>query len=531
MEELYNGIRLPDVWPPRDMDDMSLSELPVPYLENRPDVAQIDVGRQLFVDDFLIEENWLEKRFHQAVLDETPVLAPETPMEWNKGVAPVAAPFTDGCWYDPADGVYRLYYHAGWFDGTALAVSADGRHFTRKMLDNQVGTNRIFVPKPGWQRDGSCVWLDQETEHPEERYKMFHYFRTPEGDVAQVAVSADGMHFGDPVTTGLCGDNTSFFYNPFRKKWVFSIRTGLPSTPWYSRGRSYYECDRFMEGASWASDQIAFWQRCDVRDLRESEPGTIYNKNLPPQLYHLNCVGYESVMLGLFAIIKGFDQAHNAVCENSGVPKHIDLHAGFSRDGFHFSRDNRSPFIRCTDRPGSWARGYLHACGGLCLVSPEELAFPIAGFSGASSAENGNLYGGAATGFARLRRDGFASLHANGTRQFMLTRKMRFEEGRLLFINANASEGFVRAQIEDEAGRPISGYSFADCVPMIADSTKRQLVFRGGDLSALRGRVFRIRFELIAADLFAFWIAGDEQGHSGGYVAAGGSAYPGPKDE
>ena len=90
---------------------------------------------------------------------------------------------------------------------------------------------------------------------------------------------------------------------------------------------------------------------------------------------------------------------------------------------------------------------------------------------------------------------------------------------------------FVRAQIEDEEGRPIPGYSFADCVPMIADSTKRQLVFRGGDLSALRGRVFRIRFELIAADLFAFWIAGDEQGHSGGYVAAGGSAYPGPKDE
>lgn len=38
----------------------------------------------------------------------------------------------------------------------------------------------------------------------------------------------------------------------------------------------------------------------------------------------------------------------------------------------------------------------------------------------------------------------------------MLTRKMRFEEGRLLFINANAAEGFVRAQIEDEAGRPIS---------------------------------------------------------------------------
>ena len=93
MEELYNGIRLPEVWPPRNMDDMSLSELPVPYLENRPDVALIDVGRHLFVDDFLIEENWLEKRFHQAVLDEiySPIglnIGAETPEEI--GVAIIA---------------------------------------------------------------------------------------------------------------------------------------------------------------------------------------------------------------------------------------------------------------------------------------------------------------------------------------------------------------------------------------------------------------------------------------------------------
>lgn len=101
------------------MDDMSLSELPVPYLENRPDVALIDVGRQLFVDDFLIEENWLEKRFHQAVLDETPRACARNADGVEQGRwHPVAAPFTDGCWYDPADGVYRLYYHAGWFDGT-----------------------------------------------------------------------------------------------------------------------------------------------------------------------------------------------------------------------------------------------------------------------------------------------------------------------------------------------------------------------------------------------------------------------------
>ena len=112
----------------------------------------------------------------------------------------------------------------------------------------------------------------------------------------------------------------------------------------------------------------------------------------------------------------------------------------------------------------------------------------------------------------------------------MLTRKLRFEAGRCLFVNADALAGFVRAQVEDEAGTPIPGFTFADCTPVVTDSTKAQLRFRGGDLSALRGRVVRLRFEMIAADLYAFWVAQDEQGHSGGYVAAGGPAYPGPRD-
>ena len=351
-------------------------------------------------------------------------------MEWNRGVAPVAAPFTDGCWYDPADGVYRLYYHAGWFDGTALAVSADGRHFTRKMLDNQVGTNRIFVPKPGWQRDGSCVWLDQETEHPEERYKMFHYFRTPEGDVAQVAVSADGMHFGDPVTTGLCGDNTSFFYNPFRRKWVFSIRTGLPSTPWYSRGRSYYECDRLMEGASWANDQIAFWQRCDVRDLRESEPGK-KKKKICRQLYHPELRGlWESVVLRPVCHHQRDSIRRIAcVCESSSVPKHIDLHAGFSRDGFHFSRDNQGePVYPLHGSAGLMGAATLYTTAG-CALSRRRAA-PRLRDSAARlqrkteicNTRRGDRLCAASPGRFRVA-------HANGTRQFMLTRKMLSPRG------------------------------------------------------------------------------------------------------
>src|SRR5687768_14135881 len=51
-ETLYNGIRLPEAWPPTGMVVDSYEPMPVPYLVSPPQVIPIDVGRQLFVDDF-----------------------------------------------------------------------------------------------------------------------------------------------------------------------------------------------------------------------------------------------------------------------------------------------------------------------------------------------------------------------------------------------------------------------------------------------------------------------------------------------
>lgn len=56
MERLYNNIVLPDIWPPRNQETTLDKPLAVPYLQNKPDVIDISVGRQLFVDDFLIAQ-------------------------------------------------------------------------------------------------------------------------------------------------------------------------------------------------------------------------------------------------------------------------------------------------------------------------------------------------------------------------------------------------------------------------------------------------------------------------------------------
>src|SRR3954471_17520051 len=63
-EVLYNGIRLPSAWPPPQLAPSPLrrGEVPrdppalPPYLKTPPAMIPIDVGRQLFVDDFLIAE-------------------------------------------------------------------------------------------------------------------------------------------------------------------------------------------------------------------------------------------------------------------------------------------------------------------------------------------------------------------------------------------------------------------------------------------------------------------------------------------
>jgi len=64
-EVLYNGITLAAPWPPRNRSFIDTPIAP-PYLADLPQVVPIDLGRQLFVDDFLIEDRSLNRTLHAA---------------------------------------------------------------------------------------------------------------------------------------------------------------------------------------------------------------------------------------------------------------------------------------------------------------------------------------------------------------------------------------------------------------------------------------------------------------------------------
>ncbi len=500
-----------------------LADVPIP----------IDVGRQLFVDDYLVADTSLHRTFHKPrIHNASPVLRPETALVLNNGYCPVACPFQDGVFYDSKDRMYKIWYQAGWYDGTAYACSEDGIRWVRPNLDIELGTNRVLPRRDPYQRDGVGVWLDQETSNPRERFKLFVYQRKrdlrrfrygeyytgkTESEGGSVCTSPDGIHWTVRGQTGPCGDNTNFFYNPFRKTWFYSIRTGSLR----GRVRSYRECADFVQGASWTRSDVTFYASADDADPPDPVLG------YPTQLYNLDAVGYESLMLGVFAIHKG---PPNDICEKGGFPKITDLMLGFSRDGIHWERPDRTAFLACSQKPGTWNRGYLHSAGGVCLITGDEVRFYFGAFSGVSPRLGGHMYAGGSTGLATLRRDGFISMAAKASAGALTTRPVLFT-GRHLFVNCNARAGRLTIEILGGDGTVIAPFSQATCRPITADSTCHRVLWtNAGDLASLHGRAVSLRFHLENAELFSFWISQSESGASHGYVAAGGPGFVGPTD-
>lgn len=171
-ERLYNGIVLPKAWPPRDVPPAGRSELPVPYLgAGRPAVAFIDVGRQLFVDDFLVERTDLARVYnHPVKYAGNPVLKPENDFERNRPQNAIALPKGGGLWWDAARAVFRLWYEAGWCHRICYAESKDGLRWERPALDVVPGTNRLL---PDQKVDSWSVVPDPDAADPLERWKLF----------------------------------------------------------------------------------------------------------------------------------------------------------------------------------------------------------------------------------------------------------------------------------------------------------------------------------------------------------------------
>ncbi|MGZ0710192.1 sialate O-acetylesterase [Coraliomargarita sp. W4R53] len=530
-EVLYNGIQLPAEWPPTQYV-ASREPMPVPYLDEIPDVIPVDVGRQLFVDDFLVEKTTLERNFHHPVKYEgNPILKPETALELaeaGNGLAS-ASPKSGGLWWDSEEQLFKLWYEAGWFGGISLATSRDGLHWERPEVSGNGQTRALNEVTPvGLRPDSWNVIIDNWTENPAERYKLF--VRPPGGDYGIGAfcyVSPDGLNWSEPVESGPMGDRSSAFYNPFREKWVFSLRSMFSG-----RSRHYWESDEFMTGNFWTWDKRDFWKGtgwepgepvvwtgADRLDLADPAIGNT------PQLYNLDAVPYESLMLGVFQMWVGPDNN-----KTFGSPKITELQFAYSRDGFHWDRPDRTAAIPAARKAGTWDRGYLQSTTGICAIVGDQLWFYYGGFAGDESRPRDGMYTNGATGVAFMRRDGFASMSAGSRAGTLTTRPITFS-GKRLFVNADVEQGSLRAEVRDTDGNVIAPFTLDNCVPLTADSTLEEIRWKGAeDLSTLASKPVSIHFEVTNGQFYSFWVSQDASGRSDGYVAAGGPGFTGATD-
>jgi hypothetical protein len=506
----HNGIVLPAEWPPKQG---ATQQFQVPsYITSPPSVIPIDLGRQLFFDDFLIAETTLKRTRHQPVMySQNPVLSPGG-LD-SKGLAMV---FSDGVWFDPKDQLFKMWYDGSYGNIVSYATSADGKHWTRPSIPDAAVPGTNMVLKIGGGRDSAVTWLDQEDPDPSRRFKEFAYYPVnPTSYQMLLFTSPDGIHWSPQSNyINSRSDRTTLFWNPFRKVWVDSMRSRLtlPATPSRpsrtARARYYAESPDL---AAWSPSDwtSSFWTGPDENDPPYAAGGAF------PELYNLDAVAYESVLVGLFSWFYPDQDV-------------VEIGVGFSRDGFQWFRPTRGArsdaFIPASNRAGTWNAFNTQSAGGGFLVVGDQLWFYFSGRDYKHGA-SGQSY----TGLAMLRRDGFYSMDTAGAGT-LLTRPVRFQ-GRHLFVNVDDPQGSLRVELVDPtSGQVIDPFSKVNSREISTNNTRQEVTWTGaGDLSRWIGRPVQIRFFLANGSLFSFWIS-DESGASHGYVAAGGPGFTGPTD-
>ena len=499
--------------------------------------AAIDIstGRQLFVDDFLVEATTnVVRHWNRPIKMDGPIVWPGSGAAPKKtdgssgaseGEAVNLTCATDGgLWWDPTRRKFRLWYQADWLGDICYAESKDGVEWEYPDLGIVQSTNRIFVHDV---LDSWSVTPNYAAKNPYADWKL-HVSPPGHYENQMLFASCDGLSFTRLGDVGVAGDRSTSYYDPFRGAWVFSLRD-------YRKG--FGRCRRYFASVEFGGEKCC-WSWPDTASIGAKHPEPkkwLVATNHPNwQLYSFNAVAYESLMLGVMEVLYN-TPGDNGDCAKAGLPKQTGLHFCFSRDGKTYEPRAEADIAPSGWGSGKWDTGYLSPVGGICVIKDERLWFYYSGLRGDSMMRldsrwmRNGMYSNGSIGAATLRRDGFAGMVADG-RGELLTKPVVFS-GKHLFVNAECRFGSVCAEIVGEDGNVIPGFSRGDCAAFSReDSVKTELRFKGGDLLSLAGKPVQFRFLIHCGTLYSFWVSPSDRGQSCGYVAGGGPAYNGLRD-
>lgn len=174
-----------------------------------------------------------------------------------------------------------------------------------------------------------------------------------------------------------------------------------------------------------------------------------------------------------------------------------------SRDGSNFTGVPES-LIKPPPQDDSWVYGSGTVAIGMAVTksrfghgAPDELSFYAVEGNWSDNVARYRRY--------HIRMDGFVSLHFGMKGGIMVTPRFTFTGGRLSVNIATGALAGFSAEIRDENGCPIPGYSFEESLPEIGDNLEMIARWkqRGPDLRPLEGKVIQLAIRAYQADLYS----------------------------
>ena len=476
----------------------------------------IDIGsrRELFVDGYLIEKlAGAERRMHHPVPRETAVVH-DAP--WEGAGSGYHSVIKDG-------DVYRMYHR-----GSILGVenerlklgkqvycyveSKDGIHWTKPDLGlhKHNGSKKNNIIWTGVGVHNFAPFLDTNPKcPPESRFKALA--GTAEEGGLFAFHSADGIHWSlmrkkPVVTEGAFDSQNLAFWDPTAGRYRAYFRT---FTKGITTGKVWKPAGyRAIRTAS-SADFLDWGNEADLT-YEDSPEEHLYTNQIAPY--------YRAphILIGLPTryVERGWSPSMRALpqLEHREMRSKAHLRYGTaltegvlmaSRNGVHFERWNEAFLRPGPQRPETWQYGQNYIAWHVVETK-----------SSLPGAENElSLYAseGAWTGNSNairrysLRLDGFVSIRGGWKGGELVTRPVKFSGSKLELNFATSAVGSILVEIQDASGKPIPGYSLADCEEVFGDSTSRTVQWKkqGTDVSSIAGQTVKLRFVLKDADLYS----------------------------
>jgi hypothetical protein len=444
--------------------------------------------------------------------------------------------------YDPATGLYRLWYQA--FTGpfarkrthrclVCYAESGDGIHWTKPDLDlfdyNGISpTNIVMIGNGGYSdRYTNSVLLDPRDPDPGRRYKMATYdFCIDEGIERPglvVAFSPDGIHWTKhpkaPLLRTADGDHDlvpfvdepgrvwdiplalsdamDAIYDPVRDRFVIYSKMWIDGPD----GRTYW---KHAMGRTESSDFI-HWSKPElVLAPDELDPPWVEFHHSPAFYYQPEGASSSGCYFALLQIL------HRDV--RGGI---MDAELAISRDGLHWQRPFRGsgsgPFFLPRGAEGSFDCGSI-LTNAAPVFFQDELRFYYGGYAeGATGGDDITFKTG--VGMASMPRDRFAALHPYGEVGQVTLRPLGLTGCQSLTLNANAAAGSAQVEVLNADGYRVRGFAREDAAPITGDGLRLPVRWRRSSASETRTLAdlpagsYCLRIYLQNAELYAATIA------------------------